>query len=200
MLVHTAKHYFAGGTGIRTFLDFYVYLNRFGDTLDFDYIKAECKKIELSDFECEVRLLANTVFSGNPYVLTEAQEKMLSFSFESGAYGNYKNILIGKLNAINSNNNQPISKLKGKYVFRRIFPDLKYMQTYYSILNKCKYLLPLIWIYRLVYKSLINFKGACKELKALKKSNNLKGKISLMYDCTLCLFYHFLMILPKNSC
>lgn len=38
------KHYSGSGTGLRTLMDFYAYLNAKGDTFNLDYIRTECKK------------------------------------------------------------------------------------------------------------------------------------------------------------
>lgn len=38
------KHYSGSGTGLRTLMDFYAYLNAKGDTFNLDYIRKECKK------------------------------------------------------------------------------------------------------------------------------------------------------------
>ena len=41
---HAYKHYSGSGTGLRTLMDFYAYLNAKGDTFNLDYIWTECKK------------------------------------------------------------------------------------------------------------------------------------------------------------
>lgn len=41
---HAYKHYSGSGTGLRTLMDFYAYLNAKGDTFNLDYIRTECKK------------------------------------------------------------------------------------------------------------------------------------------------------------
>lgn len=48
---HAYKHYSGSGTGLRTLLDFYAYLNAKEDSLDFDYIRTACKKLGIDDFE-----------------------------------------------------------------------------------------------------------------------------------------------------
>ncbi len=169
MIAHAAKHYFqGGGTGIRTLLDIYYYLKVLDGKLNFSYIENECKKINIDYFEESAKALANLIFSGNAYTLNENQNTMLNFILTSGTYGYYTNIIIGRINNMNTDN-EDISKLKGKYLFKRLFPDYQYMQAYYPAVRNRKYLLPIIWIYRLIYKSITNWKVANKELNALKK-------------------------------
>lgn len=44
------KHYSGSGTGLRTLMDFYAYLNAKGDTFNLDYIRTECKNIGIICF------------------------------------------------------------------------------------------------------------------------------------------------------
>nr|MCR5122646.1 nucleotidyltransferase family protein [Ruminococcus sp.] len=83
---HEYKHYSKGGTGLRSLLDIYVYMNRFADKLDFGYIEAECEKLGIADFEKQTRRLATDLFGGkNP---TEEDKEMLKYIALSGTYGN----------------------------------------------------------------------------------------------------------------
>lgn len=40
---HMAKHYYAGGTGIRSVIDFYLFLKKYKNSMDFNYIWSEFK-------------------------------------------------------------------------------------------------------------------------------------------------------------
>ena len=42
-MTHMFKHFEGSGTGIRSLLDQYVYLNRLEDSLDFPYIDKQCE-------------------------------------------------------------------------------------------------------------------------------------------------------------
>ena len=44
MIAHIAKHFYAMGCGIRNLLDIYIYLNKYGEQLDREYISSELKK------------------------------------------------------------------------------------------------------------------------------------------------------------
>ncbi len=168
MICHLAKHYFQGGTGIRTFLDVYLFLKIYSQNLNFGYIESECTKIKYDGFEKMVKRLSYTLFSGCDYTLDEQQTDILDFILSCNTYGFYQNVLMRRLSDLDDKNSN-FKKLKLKYVFRRILPDLHYMKLYYPILKKNKYLLPFVWVYRLFYKSITNLKGALKELKVLIK-------------------------------
>jgi hypothetical protein len=169
LVCHAAKHYYqSGGTGIRTLVDFYLYNAQKKAELDREYITGECEKLGLRDFEAAALKLANTIFSCSDYTLNETQEFMLNFILDAGTYGVYDNIIKGKINYLNSQKNAKTNS-KIRYLTFRIFPDLRYMRTYYTILNPHPYLLPIVWVYRLFLKTFTNSKNAIKEVKKLMK-------------------------------
>nr|WP_297708352.1 nucleotidyltransferase family protein [uncultured Butyrivibrio sp.] len=83
MIAHEYKHYSAGGTGLRSLADTYVYLKK--NKLDLEYVAVEAKKIGIADFENANRSLARHLFSGD--VLTDADKDMLEYILSSGVYG-----------------------------------------------------------------------------------------------------------------
>ena len=64
MIAHEYKHYTAGGTGLRSLLDTYVYLKVKGETLDWTYISGELDKMEIAEFEEKNRGRALRLFGG----------------------------------------------------------------------------------------------------------------------------------------
>ncbi len=62
MTAHEWKHYSGGGAGIRSLLDCYVYCKIKGDLLDWEYNTAQCRQLEITDFEKERRALAVKIF------------------------------------------------------------------------------------------------------------------------------------------
>ena len=69
MTAHEYKHYSAGGTGLRSLLDVYLFLRKFGKSLDFDYISQEAEAWGFTEFEGLNRSLALRLFPGE--ALTE---------------------------------------------------------------------------------------------------------------------------------
>ena len=82
MVSHAYKHYDGQGTGIRTLLDFYVYLQAKTE-LDFSYIETECRKLEIEAFEKDSRVLCKKVFGENAVntigSLGDEERDMLSY-------------------------------------------------------------------------------------------------------------------------
>ncbi len=141
MIAHEYKHYYWGGTGIRSLVDTYVFLQKIRDSLDWEYINQECRKLGIEDFEEKNRKLAFAVFStGNTWMLSENQEEMLAYFLRSGTYGTKENII---LNGV---------KRKGrlKYIWSRIFPPISVIKNHYPFFYEHKILLPFLPIYRMI--------------------------------------------------
>ena len=98
MTAHEWKHYSGGGTGIRSLWDCYVYCKIKGESLDWEYITAQCKQLEIADFEKERRSLAVKIFSSDTLPdLTESEQEMLIFYLTAGTYGTFDNAIKKKL-------------------------------------------------------------------------------------------------------
>ena len=98
MTAHEWKHWSGNGTGIRSLLDCYVYCKVKGDALDWEYIKEQCKQLEIGDFEQERRALAVKVFSSDILPdLTESEQELLMFYLTAGTYGTFENSIKKKL-------------------------------------------------------------------------------------------------------
>ncbi len=136
MAAHLAKHYFNGGTGLRSLADIWLYLRKKSE-LDMDKVRAKLKEIELDEF-IDIMIGVNGVlFEGKePMAL---QSEVIDYIFHSGTYGTQ---------AHKSTDNMEGS---GKFTFllRRLFPDKDFMAINYPAVGKCALLLPLFWVIRL---------------------------------------------------
>ncbi len=169
---HEYKHYSISGTGIRSLLDTYVYAEAVGDKLDWEYIRGELSKLNISDF-CDLTLaLSRKLFSidyarelyfDNAH-LTDEEERLLSYYLGSGLYGNMKNKVA---NAI-SNNGGRFSKLI--YLLRRIFPPMEWYKVNAPFYYKHKVLIPLYVIARAVKRLFTSPRKHINELNVLIKS------------------------------
>lgn len=83
IIAHEYEHYSNAGTGLRSVLDTYVYLQKI--TLDMAYVTAEAEKLGIARFEVTNRSLALHLFSGES--LTETDTEMLNYILDSGIYG-----------------------------------------------------------------------------------------------------------------
>ena len=61
---HEFKHYSSGGTGLRSLIDIYLFMKKFADELDYNYIAGELEKLGLTEFEANNKSLAMNLFGG----------------------------------------------------------------------------------------------------------------------------------------
>ena len=156
MTAHEYKHFSRRGTGIRSLLDTYVYLNRF-KSLDWNYISRETKKLGIDEFEISNRKLAEALFTGDKI----DDKAMLEYMLDSGVFGNIGNGIS------NSMSKQRGGKLG--YMIRRTFLPMELVKKAYPRFYRYKVLLPVLPLYRLYLKKKEGRLGVGAELKALWK-------------------------------
>lgn len=153
---HAYKHYSGSGTGIRTLLDFYAYLSAKEDTLDFDYIQTECKKLGIDDFEKHNRILCRKVFAPQQTYNQDSFEQSLSsdefemfqYYISSGVYGTFDRMVANRMERQKkADGKKKLSKLS--YYWHRVFPGMELYENY-PLLVKHKWLIPTYWLYRIV--------------------------------------------------
>ena len=164
MIAHEYKHYMWGGTGLRSLLDVYVYLQHHAGRLDMVYITGEMKKLGIAEFEEKNRGLAFRVFSPEAAAeengwaferLSPKEQEMLSYFIRSGAYGIYEHTI--------SNGVESLGMFR--YILQRIFIPLRLVKKCYPFFYRHKVLLPFLPVYRLVKRR----EGARNEIKVLRK-------------------------------
>lgn len=176
IVAHAYKHYRGSGTGIRSLLDFYVYLSAEEHNMDFKYIQNECEKLEMSEFEASNRILCKKVFSKEFLVdykefsnsLSKSEHEMLEYYFSSGVYGTAEH---GIENRIAKYQKKTGNKSKLRYTLHRLFPSINTYKSYYPFFYKYKFLLPIAWFYRLLRMlfSKKRRKTAIKEMNYVRK-------------------------------
>ena len=162
LTAHEYKHYRHGGTGIRSLLDTYVFLRKYGEALDMDYVAAEAEKMGTAEYEKKSRELALRLFSGE--VLTEAEQEMLAYYASCGTYGSYEQKIVNEVHSFGGG-------LSGKLRFflSRLFMPMDKIKYAYPVVYKYKILLPFLYVYRII-KGLTTRRGVTMaDLKALKK-------------------------------
>ena len=165
MIAHAYKHYIGSGTGLRTLMDIYVYLNKFKEKMDMSYISAELKKLEISKFEKQIRELSLNLYHGNK--LSDEDKDMLDYLFASGANGASEHRYQNRLKRNEGN--------KTSYVLKRVFVTGDTVRNYYPFFYKYPFFLPILWIYRILRAVFVRHKRTRRELGFLfgdKKSND----------------------------
>ena len=159
MMAHEYKHFPGGGTGVRSLVDTYVFLRKFNDSLDWDYLNAELDKLGIADFEHNNRELSIKLLSMQP--LTVEDKKLLDYYVMSETYGTLEN-------SVNNRIERDGGGSKDKYIWYRVFPPMKHYELWYRWAYKHKILLPVAWVYRLIRGLTIRRKKVTKEINILR--------------------------------
>ena len=161
MIEHFAKHFYLSGSGIRSVMDIYVFLEKMKGQLHPDYLEEQFQVRKLEKFRRDMERIADKWFFKGGVGEVEKAEEIIIFS---GVYGTekgyYRNI---EERIAEKSYSQGLSKII--YVFKRIFPGYAFMCGAYPILRKCPPLLPVMWIYRAAV-------AVCKRPEKLKRELN----------------------------
>lgn len=143
LLIHLTKHYSGGGTGIRSFMDIWVYRRRYKDEMDWAYIEAELGKVGLREFTENIYRLGEAWFGSGQS--NELQREMSAYILSSGAYGTQKYSVISSLGI-----RAKKTKLPPKYAYwlKLFFPPISDMKVQYPFLERVPKLLPACWVLR----------------------------------------------------
>ena len=174
MIIHAAKHFSHGGTGFRTIIDEYVYLNS-KDNLDFLYIEEELKKNNLDKFEKILRDSVDYIFKHEIKDNIDDVLLFIDYILSSGTYGNTKNS--STIGVIDDGS-------KKKHIWVRLFPPFKVMKSRNPSLEKAPFLLPWFYFTRLL-KGLFHFKRYKKSYDTIKNvSEEDINRINRIKDIT----------------
>jgi len=161
MVAHEFKHFSTGGTGVRSLVDTYVFMNVYAELLDWDYLNVELEKLGIADFERSNRELAVKLFSKQK--LTSEDKKLLDYYVMSGVYGTSSNAL---KHGIELRGNG--SKLG--YLKHRLFPSLNFLECSFPWVKKSRLLIPAAYGYRFIRGATVKRKKITNELIQLVRS------------------------------
>lgn len=164
IITHIYKHFAGSGTGIRSLLDVYIYLQAKEAIMNWDYINEELEKVQVSDFEGKVRHLSQKVFSKELQKLTKKEEELLKYFLYSGTYGTLENHVQHRLDQFETD--------KKGYIIKRLVPDEEFYKNYVPFVYQHKWSRPFFIIFRLVRGLFRKDRRIMKEIKALKKAES----------------------------
>lgn len=171
-IVHFAKHYNLMGSGIRSVMDIYIYLEKYRNILNRKYIKEELKKLEIYDFCIKMEKLSLTWFSDSNTKADIDRNKLQELErniFLSGVYGSLEFSRFKKMTFVQK---EKKSWTGFRYFWRRIFVNRKHLTYSYPILKKYPMLLPLFGIYRIFYVLKHRKETIKRELELFRLSRN----------------------------
>ena len=150
---HSYKHYALSGCGIRTLIDFYLYLK--GTKLNDEYIDKELAKLNIVGFSHNISQLSLKIFAGEP--LSKEEEEMLLYIASSGTYGTIEHSVDKGIK----------EQGKFKYLMSRFFPPYSFYKRAYPWAYYTIILIPIAWLarfFRILFK---NPRKATNEIKTI---------------------------------
>ena len=153
LLTHIAKHVAGSGAGVRMYLDVTAFLRHFGGSLDWDWVRQELEKLQLTDFANVVLHMVQESFGvESPIQLTAVEEEtmrsFLKFTMAGGVFGRAERDSGTESLQWHSRGKEKISR--AGTVARRLFPAAKTIENRYTYLQDKPWLLPAAWIHRLI--------------------------------------------------
>lgn len=168
MVAHGYKHYLNGGVGIRTLLDDYVFLDRQGESMDWQYVERELRSFGAWDYAAECSALARKLFAEPAFEpeLTDEEKEILDIYFTSGAHGTEVRRVQNHLNALTREGE---SSGKLRYMLKRMFPSFARLKERYRILNRCPWLAPVCYVLRF-FSVIFRSKAIGREIRNLRNA------------------------------
>ena len=152
---HEYKHFTNAGIGVRALLDCWVYVKKYGDTLDWKYIKKVTDKLDMTEFEQTRRKLAQNLLSNADEIkLDKDQTELLKIYMYSATYGTFESRMSNKVRKLQGDNSKITFKSKITYFWKWCFPNREAYRDEYPFIYKHKILLPFGVVPR-VFKALV---------------------------------------------
>ncbi len=153
LLTHIAKHVVGSGAGIRMYLDVAVFLQHYGDSLDWAYVRRELDALALTEFAGTVLTLLETCFGiSAPFDWKKTPgdilDHFLDFTMQGGIFG--KEAQSSGTNSLKKESRTTGEVSRTGTLAKRLFPPAKAIQSRYTYLEKRPWLLPAAWVHRLV--------------------------------------------------
>lgn len=152
-LTWLAQHYAAGGAGIRSILDIWVFLSHYSPILNREFVAMELNKLNLGLFSFYIEELAWIWFGGGDSFSNKGlYQEMESYIFSCSVGGDVSQQVA----------QEPTKQAKTSHVKqvaeepkmddaerRRLFPNLDAMSMRYPILKNMPFMLPIFWLIRI---------------------------------------------------
>lgn len=178
LFYHLFKHFSTSGVGVRQMLDMLKFAQVYGDNIDQDKVREAVLSIKTSYLYGDIIEIGNRYMGfslENKFGVTHP-ERLLEDMFFSGIYGNGTSEQSGsKIKVIMAmDSGGRMGRL------RTLFPPVGFMREYYKVLNRYPFLLPLMWVVRIV--RYIFRRSKCETYDVLKSDKLADKRIRLLKD------------------
>lgn len=168
---HIARHYIEGGIGIKHIVDIYVLLKQ---TLNIAYIEEELSKLELNEFEKNLKTLAYMWFSDKKIDVSVSVLEMADFVLKSGAYGNDTNRTVAGAFLQDERLGKKQSNLVR--IIKRTFVSPTHIKMLYPVVKKHRYLYPVFILVR-IWDVLFRRKDTKQKLINMAKISDFEKEV-----------------------
>lgn len=170
LFTHFAKHYRSGGVGCRYVADLWVWRRAHPD-MDEAYIRRALCAMQLEDFHAHILRLLDYWFADGPE--DETLDIITEFIFSSGSWGvDEVRVLSQAVRNIKYSTTGSSGRLL--YLRKTVFPDVQTLRYSYKVLYKAPWLLPVVWVIRIVEKVFFDrkkWKNQGRRLDVLTREN-----------------------------
>lgn len=160
LTAHSYNHFRGSGVGLRHLMDVYVFTSKHPN-LDWDYVERHLEGLEALDFDRCCRYLSKVLFAfptREPDVEAPMLAALDAFC-ASGAFGTEELLFTKALQK------QTSSGGKFRYFLRRMFPTQEMLGIMYPSVRNRKWLVPFVWVYRLIRSVLYRPGRVLREFK-----------------------------------
>lgn len=171
LFIHYAKHYRAGGIGLRQLIDLWVYQRAYPN-MDMDYIRTELDGLKLGEFYINTQKMLSAWFENG--TLDNKSAFMSDYICSGGCWATTETYRLAETlkteHLAGSRKNA-----KALLFLRAIFPPVKSMKSRYPVLEKAPYLLPVFWPVRWITAVLFRRKNIQATQENLSKQTSEKA-------------------------
>ena len=164
-LIHFAKHYFHMGSGIRSVLDCFLYLQKYGEELDQEYLDEWMRRLALDDFRNTVEALGRYWFGAVGKSTDKGVSEMGRRVFLSGVYGSRLQEVLRQAEKYQAEKGGVF-----RYIFSRIFIRREELFKEYLCLIKYPFLLPFCWAHRAAAAAISSDRTILYEIRTISSN------------------------------
>ncbi|MBQ8541040.1 MAG: nucleotidyltransferase family protein [Clostridia bacterium] len=178
LFYHMFKHFTTAGVGARQILDIFKFGEAHNDKIDWKSVHDAIESINAHKLYGDIVEIGNRYmgFSADNPFGTTFPERLLEDIFSAGAYGNGNPEQMGSKVKV-----MAAIEAEGKSnKIKMLFPSVEAMREHYTILHNHPYLLPAMWVVRIVRYAFRSKTGQTYDV--LKSEKIADEKIQLLRD------------------
>lgn len=155
LVLHALKHFSKGGVGVRQLCDISLFVQKYHDSIDFDFLGKRLDKVRAFTFFLAVieasQKHLGIIQQGTPAELLKAGsvdgDELFEDCINAGIYGQSSD---ERVHSSQMTNKAVEKNRSGTSLFASLFPPSGYMKNKYFFLVKYPFLLPFAYIMRIV--------------------------------------------------